>query len=197
MCCTRSCPPSPWPTASGASASVETRERRLFTVGRAVNRRVAHQLWRRPRHRRLATAPSAAAAARLSHRHGRLLGVLAVDGQAARGHALHRWVVTFHQARCRALGGLYVFMYFRYEMRGVRYESLARHAFAASLGLLGSCDANTWLLTRPARTFSEPSSRHLRRRRLAADAARREPLGAAACRLVGQETLPRHFLDTP
>ena len=39
--------------------------------------------------------------------------------------------------------------------------------------------------------------RHLRRRRLAADAARREPLGAAACRLVGQETLPRHSLDTP
>ena len=49
-------------------------------------------------------------------------------------------------------------MYFRYEMRGVRYESLARHAFAASLGLLGSCDANTWLLTRPARTLSEFSS---------------------------------------
>ena len=99
-------------------------------------------------------------------------------------------LVALHQARCRGLGGLYVFMYFRYEMRGVRYESLARHAFAASLGLLGSCDANIWLQTDLARTFSELSSRDLRRRRLAADAAGREPLGAAAYRLVGQATLP-------
>jgi len=62
-----------------------------------------------------------------------------------------RMATAVFSAFWAGLGGLYVYMFLRYEViRSQGYEAAARQAFALTIGLLGTCDAAVWLVVQLA-----------------------------------------------